>query len=160
MAIDQTVGRHMSSKRLIQRSNAAFPVRSLTVVFGALPATMFSWFAVLAIMAGLSQIAGGGIVFVTIGMAGLYGTVSLWAVAFGKDSKAVVIGLISGSLAMVFPLLVPSSIVPDMLGIDGRALTTFLEASPVVVALIWLVYFFLRSGAREIASRDAASSRK
>lgn len=113
---------------------------------------MFSWFAVLAILAGLSQIAGGGIIFVALGIMGLYGTVSLWAVAFGKDSRAVVIGLVAGSLAMVFPLLVPSSIIPDTVGINGRAVTTFLEASPVVVALFWLVYFFLKSGAREIAN--------
>ncbi len=141
----------MSSKRYIENTGFKLPVRILTIVFGAIPATVFSYYAVLVVIVGASAFASGGIVFVAFGVAGIFGTVSLWTIAFGKDSKVFIVGLIAGSLAMLLPLSAPSSIVPDMPGVNGRAVTTFLEASPIVVALCWLGYFFLRSGAREIS---------
>ena len=91
----------------------------------------------------------GGVLLVLFGSAGLYGTYSFWMVAFDRKAKGIVAGLLVGSIAMVPMLLIPSSIIPASEFWDGRLLTTALEASPVIVAVVWLIHFFacLRSSA-------------
>lgn len=139
----------MSNRRYVKNSQSAFPRKTLTIVFGAIPATMFCWWALIAIVAGVSQILSvGGALLVLFGSAGLYGTFSLWLVAFGRETKCVIVGLLVGSVAMVPLLLVPSSIIPSSDLWNGRFLTTVLEASPVIVAVAWLIYFFLDSSFR------------
>ncbi len=139
----------MSNRRYVRSSRSGFPRKTLTIMFGAIPATMFCWWALIAIVAGVTQILSiGGALLVLFGSAGLYGTFSLWLVAFGRESKSVIAGLLVGSVAMVPLLLIPSSIIPASELWNGRLLTTVLEASPVIVAVAWLIYFFLDSSFR------------
>ena len=146
----------MSNRRFIAGTGPTFPSKTLTVVFGAIPATLFCWWAFLAILAGASQIASlGGVLFVLFGSAGLYGTYALWMVALGRESKAIVAGLVFGVVAMIPPLLTPSTILPDSDSWNGVSLTTALEASPLIVAIAWLTYFFLKAGFR--ADQPAAA---
>lgn len=140
----------MSNKRYRENAGIKFPSRSLTILFGAFPATVFCWQAAWGVAAGLQSISGAGAFFLFFGIAGILGTYSLWSVALGSETRFVVWGLIAGLVAMTPLLLVPSSILPDIQGIDKVAATTLLEASPMVVALIWLINLFLKSGARQL----------
>ncbi len=130
-------------------------IRSLvTMVFGALPATLLSIPATLGVVVGLYFMFGGlvaveiesliiGAVMFVWGGLGLYGMLSLWAVSTcPAPPRWVKAGLAMGTIAIipVWPLFVAE-------GFDVRSadiLGAMLLALPPVVALGWLIEFARR----------------
>ena len=89
--------------------------RILTILFGALPATILAMFAVFLISYSLVHFCiglmtvdidwvAGGILGVAWGGLGVYGTISLWAVGSGFVSNASINGLKAGAIA-ILPLV-------------------------------------------------------
>ncbi len=75
----------------------------LTIVLGAAPATYLSLVAGLGVLLGIGALVTGelaGLVFVVWGLAGIYGTTSLWAIGFGYSRPWVVFGLVTGTAAL------------------------------------------------------------
>ena len=123
----------------------------LTLLVGAFPATYLSLIAGLGIYIGVLAVVDGeisGLVLVAWGGAGIYGTLSLWAVAFGFVRPWSVAGLVVGTIA-----LLP---IAGTLGIHElrylilwsdpvEFLSTLSTTGPIVVAVSWLGVLVARS---------------
>ena len=105
----------------------------LTICFGAIPATMLSYFALLGAVTALDSLAGGGHwidIFLTLGfLFGAVGTLGLWVAAFRR--KPPVLMLVTGVLgaACGYITLIP-------LGTSPYPFLSALFVLPVVVAVI------------------------
>ena len=89
-------------------------------------------------LAGFQSVAKGeplGLLFVVWGAAGFVGTLTLWAVVFGRRAGAVRLGLLIGLIANL-----PVSVLA-MSGFAGprEALFGTLIFSPALVAVYWLI---------------------
>ena len=121
-------------------------LRVLTILFGALPASWLSfWVLIVTLLAAAAVIAErdlSGVIFVIWGLAGLYGTVSLWAVGFGCDDPLCIRGLAVGIAAILpfAPVLDPRHLV-----LNGDInLLAVACLGPLVVAITWLAIFLIR----------------
>ena len=117
--------------------------RPLTVVFGALPATVLSFWAALGMAYGVAtafaglfsadiQVFAFGVLMFSWGGLGLYGTLSLWAVGLGLTHNRWHRGLKGGTIA-ILPFVLGYALTGAF---DLSALTVF---PPFVVACVWLV---------------------
>ena len=112
-------------------------ITALTILFGAIPATYLSWWALLGVYIGVIGVVNGtflsGAVFIIWGAAGLYGTLSLWLIAFNRPSNFVVMGLFLGSVA-ILPISV--SVYSSPISSDGWFSIPFVIGgiSPFIVA--------------------------
>ena len=82
--------------------------RLLTILFGALPASVVALWAILGIMVGISLLFTenflAGLVVIPWSLAGIWGTGALWAVAFNVYSDRVVAGLVVGTVLVAIAL--------------------------------------------------------
>ncbi len=120
--------------------------RVLTVVFGALPASVLSVGALLILQVGVAVMWDGawsGLLVIVWGIAGIYGTISLWAVGFGCDEPGCIAGLAVG-VAAISPLV--SWVDPDRLLQNGE-IDLFAAACllPFLIGVGWLLAFLIRS---------------
>ncbi len=117
-----------------------------TIRVGAVPATYLCFQAYLAVVFGFFILVAGnsaGLLLLVWGLAGFYGTLCLWAVAFGVVKRWSVAGLIAGTLAMLpfsGPYLDLDS--PVSVGANPDAL---LYLGPTFVALAWLCTLLVQS---------------
>ncbi len=116
--------------------------RVLTIVFGALPATWLSLWALLGMAFALAAIMSGAlsaILFVIWGVAGIRGTITLWSLGFGAMRPDHVRGLVIGVVA-ILPLIPPT--VPWMLELSAFAHPFAVPSVlPLLVAVAWLIVF-------------------
>ncbi len=113
--------------------------RVLTILVGAGPATYLCFIAFVGIAMGFGAVFSGeiaGLVLIAWGLAGFYGTLSLWAVGFGVVRGRVVVGLIVGIVALT-PIAGMIGII-DMLSKPSNYPEAILFAGPIVVAVAWL----------------------
>ncbi len=112
--------------------------RALTILVGAMPATYLSLTAVLGVIIGVMALADGetGASFLVLwGGAGIYGTLSLWAVGLGSLRLWVVVGLAIGTAA-ILPL---ASLAVSSIGfLSPDDLWALIVIGPLVVAIAWL----------------------
>lgn len=128
-------------KQYLERPRSRHSGRALTIIFGALPATFYCYYAFLAFRVGLSQNGLAQLLLIGFALGGCYGTIALWRVAFGCRKWLDVVGLVVGVVAML-PILILTW--DRQYGIAA--------ASPVLVATIWLLSFLFR--------RDALSTKR
>lgn len=131
----------------------------LTILLGALPASVWCVLAFAGVKLGLLILARGdvaGLIVVAWGGAGIVGTVSLWAVGLGVVRSWVVAGLVAG-IAALAPIAFSYSSRIGALGIED--IKKLSAISPVMVALVWLCVLFVCAlpGSRW-TSDDAASA--
>ena len=120
----------------------------LTIVFGALPATVLSMVAIFGVLMGLIALIGGilaaevgslilGAVMMLWGSLGICGTLALWAVGINEyPDKKVKAGLALGSIAL---LPVPAALGIDLSALSGIELVLFvLMMLPLPIAIGWL----------------------
>lgn len=122
-------------------------LRTISIIlFGAIPATFLSLFALLGVGVGADLVARVdaylGFVFVCWGAAGLYGAASLWFAAFDKISTRVMIGLVAGCVALI-PLVVRMASRTKIWSLDDIA-SASLMLSPLLCALFLLVSYALK----------------
>ena len=115
--------------------------RVLTIIFGALPATYMSLWALLGVLAGIASLLTLNWVFalatLPLSVAGLFGTAALWAVAFDRRDARVVKGLFAGVAAMLF-IIIWIGAGNVISGIATQPLLTVF-VSPLPVGAFWLV---------------------
>lgn len=119
--------------------------RVLTILVGAGPATYLCFIALMGIMFGFSAVFGGeigGLVLVFWGLAGFYGTLSLWAVGFGYVRRWIVAGLIVGIIALT-PIAGMFGFL-DVLSKPSNYPEVLLYSGPIVVAIAWLATLTVR----------------
>ena len=122
--------------------------RPLTIVFGALPATMLSIFAAIGLMwavpTALSGAFTGDMEALTLGSLlvlwfslGIYGTFSLWACGLGFPTTWARLGLVAGTLAI-------SPMVCDGIryGVEFD-IFAILAFGPTLIACGWFLLLFL-----------------
>lgn len=128
------------SRRFVQRqADPEFRNRVLTLVFGAIPATFYCGFAVLALILGLIMLPSPfGFLMVLLGGAGALGTYSLWMIVFGFWSRLISYGLVTGIVAMLPFLIFPRLAFDISASWVGSVASFLLKVSPVCVALVWL----------------------
>ncbi len=119
-------------------------LRTISIIlFGAAPATLLSFFAVLGFGVGVNLIATVdaflGLVFVCWAAAGLYGAASLWFAAFDRISTTIAIGLMAGCVAII-PLILRISSRTENWPLEDIA-SASLMLSPLVCALILLANY-------------------
>ena len=118
----------------------------MTILAGALPATYLCFQAYLALVFGFFLVVTGnltGLILFVWGLAGLYGTLSLWVVAFGLVRGWSIAGLLAGTLA-ILPFSGPYMDLdsPRSVGANPDAL---IYLGPTLVALVWLCTLLVRS---------------
>lgn len=116
------------AKELLETRASRRRGRVPIVIFGALPATFFCWYAILAIRAGASLNSPDEYLPFAFGIGGIYGTVALWRVSFGCKTRFDKAGLFVGFVAML-----------PMFLLNRNNLTGAAAASPMIVALVWLL---------------------
>lgn len=113
----------------------------LTIVLGAIPATMLGVFPLGLVLVGASSMEQGDIAGGVMGFlwafAAAYGTIALWVVAFRGLSILVVLGLVAGLLAMS-PFIVGFVLEPRAL-FGHHQPYSYLFALPPLVAFAWLI---------------------
>ena len=125
--------------------------RLLTIVFGALPATLMSipasygvGFGAVGIIAGLfnasaEAVAFGAVVLLWGGL-GIHGMLALWAVGLsGRPEGWVRTGLTMGTVA-IFPLCV-FAVVGGLTSQTADLLGALLLVPPPIIAICWLIAF-------------------
>jgi hypothetical protein len=129
---------------------------ALTILFGAIPATIMCMLPFGLILVGsyeLSQnMISRGLFSILYAFAAIFGTVSLWAVALRGPSPLVVLGLAVG-IATISPFTF--AVLSDPFPIYGSAhLFAISTVSPPIVAFYWLASFlFDRYSSKSIRSR-------
>lgn len=129
--------------------------RIATVLFGAVPATYLCLWAYVFMMLGFLTLLSGrivGVYFVASGLAGFYGTLSLWGIAFGVVRRWSVLGLVVGTLA-VLPFAVPV-LSYWMFGTLVAGFHGLLFIGPLLVAITWLCAL----GVARLCCRDSVPS--
>ncbi len=146
--------------------------RVLTLLLGAGPATALSLMAALAVLAGVEIVFLGnrslgtstGLLLIVWGAAGIYGTSSLWAIAFGHARLWVVAGLICGIVAL-WPFVGASV---SYLGVrwltPANPLSVLAISGPILVAVCWLGVLLARAirrptGFSDLSTNDLRTSR-
>ncbi len=119
--------------------------RGLTILVGAAPATYLCFMAYFVALVGFVALLSGeaeGLIFMIWGLAGFYGTASLWAVAFGFVRGWSIVGLCAGTLAML-PFAGPY-LNADIAAKVGANPDSLLFVGPVLVALGWFLALAVR----------------
>ncbi len=134
--------------------------RILTVLVGAGPATYLSLLAALGVYIGVLAVLDGemsGLVLVAWGGAGIYGTLSLWAMGFGFVRAWSVTGLVVGTIALT-PFV---GMMVSALGYRSpeAVLEALVYVGPIVVAITWLGVLTTRSFRQRRTSSPALSVR-
>ena len=83
---------------------------ALIIILGALPASALSIFAVFGVLLGFGAMISGSSDpgewgMLALGVGGLYGTLSLWLLAFRQASNFTFYGLLAGSLSLLVMII-------------------------------------------------------
>ena len=120
--------------------------RYLTIMIGAGPASYLSLLAGLGVFVGFWAFLEGEIVGLALaawGGAGIYGTLSLWAIGFGFIRPWAVVGLIVGTIALT--PLAGMAVSAFWYSSPEALLETFVYTGPIIVAVTWLGVLTARS---------------
>ena len=114
----------------------------LVAIFGLLPAILLALGAFAVLIGGLFTLfddPADGALFITWGLAGLYGTRTLFQVAFDSYHENTVVGLLAGiaAAAPLVPFGIPSPSLPESL------LPLYFTTGPIVVAAGYLADMLL-----------------
>ena len=116
--------------------------RVLTILLGAVPASVLSVWALFGLLIGASVVLEGewsSAIFVVWGFAGICGAVALWAVGFGCDEAGCMLGLAIGVTA-ILPFAV--RIDPHRMFHGGEIdLAAAACLAPLVIGVAWLLAF-------------------
>ena len=115
------------------------------IIFGALPASALSLFAGFGVLLGFGSIVSGSSdpgewgVF-ALGIGGLYGTLSLWLLAFRQASNFTFYGLLAGSLSLLVMIIIwtRAASIAD-LPILNLLIFGYVCVAPLAVAVILIV---------------------